>query len=300
MATIQNHWIEPPDNIDLTNGTVTGDTTIPVWEWGSTHLLEWSTSYEFFNLFLVQDLRPNPEDTILTNVTNSTSFYWTVSTDVIELGISRTCWFKLHTIASEGDTFFESAAFNISGGPSWPASELSSTTVPPTSSSSPIPTQTLTSTLTLIPTLVSAPAPSTLSPSTLSTPTTTSPALPSSDPSTTTPHTSSQLIIELALGISIPLLLIAGLLIAWKVRSRRRISLPPKAAGSSIAEMAAEDAGFGVKEMAASQVHELFGPMSRSALENNARWEMEDNARWEMEDNARWEMEDNPRWEMDA
>ena len=66
--------------------------------------------------------------------------------------------------------------------------------------------------------------------------------------------------------------------------------MPQKAADSLVVEMAADDAGFGVKEMEDSQVHELFGPMSRSELEDNARWEMGNNARWEMDDNARWEM----------
>ena len=67
MASVQNHWVEPPDNIGLSNGVVTADSdpTIPVWEWGTTHLLEWTTPWEFFNLFLVQDYKPNDEDTIL-------------------------------------------------------------------------------------------------------------------------------------------------------------------------------------------------------------------------------------------
>ncbi|MCJ1380563.1 hypothetical protein MMC17_003671 [Xylographa soralifera] len=274
MATVQNHWVEPPDNIGLTNGIVTGDTTIPVWEWGTTHLLEWTTPWEFFNLFLVQDNPPNPEDTILTNVTNITSFNWTVATDVIDLDVSRICWFKLHMIATEGDTFFESAAFNISGGPSWPASDLISTTVAPTSSSTSTPILTPIITLTLTPTLTSVPTLSTISTSTSSSPPTTPTNLPSSDPSTTTPHTSSQFIIEIALGVSIPVLLIIGLLIGWKIRSRRRIHLPPNTADNSIVKMAPKDGDSDVKEMEASEVHEMFSPVWHSELDDNARWEM--------------------------
>ncbi|MCJ1283617.1 hypothetical protein MMC26_002948 [Xylographa opegraphella] len=265
MASAQNHWVEPPDNIGLSNGVVTGDTTIPVWAWGTTHLLEWTTPWEFFNLFLVQDYKPNNEDTILTNVTNITSFNWTVATDIIDLSLSPICWFKLHTTTSEGDSFFESAAFNLSGGPSWPASELVLTTVLPTSSSAPTST----------PTLTSSPTPVSLSilyTSTTSTPTPTT--LPSSDPNTTTTPTSSHLITSIALGVSIPVLLILGLLIAWTIRRRRRKPLPPQTANSSAVEIAAEGGSSDAKEMEATQVHELFSPVSLSELHDDAKWEM--------------------------
>ncbi|MCJ1289806.1 hypothetical protein MMC34_001339 [Xylographa carneopallida] len=273
MASVQNHWVEPPDNIGLSNGVVTADSdpTIPVWEWGTTHLLEWTTPWEFFNLFLVQDYKPNDEDTILLNATNIASFNWTVATDVIDLNLSRICWFKLHETTSEGDTFFESAAFNISGDPSWPASDLTSTA----SSSGPTSMSTLISTAIPTPSSASAPTSSTPSLSTSSTPAPGPTILPSSDPLTATTPTSSHPALAIAIGVCIPVLFTISLLIFWYIRSkrRRRISLPPKCVGESIVEMAAEDRGSDVKEMADSQVHELFSPLSELE-DDNARWEM--------------------------
>ncbi|MCJ1401247.1 hypothetical protein MMC11_004459 [Xylographa trunciseda] len=274
MAEVQNHWVEPPDNIGLTKGVVIGDTTIPMWELGTTHLLEWTTPWEFFNLFLVQDNPPNYEDVILTNVTNITSFNWTVATDIIDLDISRTCWFKLHTIASEGDTFFESAAFNISGGPSWPASDLVSSTVLPTTSL----TSMATSIPTLAPVLTSTSTPaltsSTPFPSTLSAPIPASTDLPSTNPSITPSHPASPLILEIALGVSIPVLLVLGLLIGWKIRNKRKLSLPRKPADTPSTEIVAPNENFNVLEKEASEVHELFSPVWRSELDDDARWEM--------------------------
>ncbi|MCJ1473928.1 hypothetical protein MMC13_002584 [Lambiella insularis] len=263
MASLQNHWIDPPDNINLTAHTVTGDNNIPVWVWGTTHTIQWSTPWEYFNLYLVQDNPPNHEDLILNNATGITTFDWTVSPDTIDLSISRICWFKLHQTLDEGSTYFESAAFNISGSPSWPSSDVPTTAAATSLISTSNSTSAPTSNATSISTWISTPTFATTS------------ATPAPESDAMASHTPSQLVLGIALGISLPLIVACGLFITWNILNKRRIRLSSKAASEHTADSVVKDPPQNAKELEGdSQVQELFSPIWHSELDVDSRWEM--------------------------